>query len=411
MESFKLAPESLSRLEIKSLLTTAELREFAIIFSVKARKLCTLVDFTAEDLLKFFPLKADYHLELHPALHTATPEALIGYLRGVEGTLNYPERFAWSVHPDAWKNPEFVDLMADNIPYSSFVHFPKDGQKLNLQFIVCDIMGRINRCQGRHVQKLILKWAINMEWIFNQFYVIFSLKVSSNFNVNEYIKFISFEKTARFALIKYLKSPKSKDLEDSQQLLQIIESLPLSFIRLSMCHENFILKKLSGNPKNNNAAVIHIDNFDNLFKSFDVKSYDEINIPEFDAKISNHANICKNLIDKYFGPTENIVWSNRLIIVNLISSQRYAISEPVPGAKINSIFKHNQVPVYVAQLAFEILTILEYGPELIFDCPEEGFLDQSEESIISTRNKLKDSETKLLSLATLLFASSKSNRK
>ena len=248
-------------------------------------------------------------------------------------------------------------------------------------------------------------------------------------------KFASYEKeaarTARYqAREDKLKDPKNFVIYDKEQLnkaKEIAKTLPDSIEKkkselnpianyndsiksvktIIKDHKNYIKWK----EDHLNKEKVKIDNFDNLFKSFDVKSYDEINIPEFDAKISNHANICKNLIDKYFGPTENIVWSNRLIIVNLISSQRYAISEPVPGAKINSIFKHNQVPVYVAQLAFEILTILEYGPELIFDCPEEGFLDQSEESIISTRNKLKDSETKLLSLATLLFASSKSNRK
>ena len=61
--------------------------------------------------------------------------------------------------------------MSENIPFEIFVKFPKNASDLNLYFSVSDIMGRISRnLHGiQATKKLIIKWTIQMEWIFNQF--------------------------------------------------------------------------------------------------------------------------------------------------------------------------------------------------------------------------------------------------
>lgn len=72
LEMFKLAPESLKRDQIKYLLRNPQLWEFMFMHASNFQKLCTLVDFNANDLLQFFPV---YHLELHEALYTARSTA------------------------------------------------------------------------------------------------------------------------------------------------------------------------------------------------------------------------------------------------------------------------------------------------------------------------------------------------
>ena len=141
------------------------------------------------------------------------------------------------------------------------------------------------------------------------------------------------------------------------------------------------------------------------FKPFNVKTYYELNIAEMEAKISKNVALCNCLINKYFEPVEKIVWENRLSVVNLISSRRYVSNLKVPGSFINAIFKYAQVPVCNAQLTFEILTILEYDPEFILNCDDDGFLEQSQASFESSQTKLKNSETNLLYLITLICKS------
>ena len=92
LEMFKLAPESLKRDQIKYLLRNPQLWEFMFMYASNFQKLCTLVDFSAYDLLHFFPVtNCNYHLELHEALYTARSTALVGYLNGIQGALNFPE--------------------------------------------------------------------------------------------------------------------------------------------------------------------------------------------------------------------------------------------------------------------------------------------------------------------------------
>ena len=396
-EKFKLAPETLSRDQIKKLIKNQEMREFMLIHSSKVMQLRTLIDFTTEDLLQFFPIfDSEFHLELHDALYTANPEALIGYLRGIEGSLNYPERFAWSVHPVIWNYSEFVDLMSDNIPFSLFVYYPNEVESLNLVFAVCDIMGRISRCNGNSllIKKQIIKWVINMEWIFNQYQIFFKPNQSFYSKISIiYKNFAAYERFSRSNLVQYLKSSEGLiDLtkETASELLKIIELLPLSHFRLCSCVDAYLIDSVANLHEEKRAVKNqYFEDLSNQFTSFVGKKFTEIKISELDKQLNDHLGITKELIEKNFGLIEKIIWNNRLNVVNLVSVEEYTLNSDVTISLIHFMFKYNQAPIYNIQLAYQILFYLDYNVTNLSNCKGETFFLKSPQAIQQSMKRIQ----------------------
>ena len=241
LETFKLAPEMLTRDQIRNFLKNQKSSEFALLYAENVMRLKTLVDFRGFHLLKFFPIGSDYHLEFHEALHTARPEALIDYLIGIKGGLNYPEQFLLSVHPIAWKYPKFVNLIIYNIPFSFFLKYPQKIESLNLYNLILNIKESLE-CIETCLQvkkKIIIKLLIQMEWIFNQFHVV---KFSNSTQIENietiFNNFVKLEKILRSEIIAWLKDKSNMFPSDKDwfSICNIVETLPLSFVRLSTCY-------------------------------------------------------------------------------------------------------------------------------------------------------------------------------
>ena len=373
-ELFKVSPESLSSSQIKLLLENDKSRNFMLSNLKNVQKLTFLTDFSARDLLEFFPIGSENYLESHKALITANPEALIGYLRGVQGILNYPEKFIWSVNPKIWSNPDFVDLIVDSIPFSTFVKFPDEAETLFLASSICDIMGRIQRNNGgfQDIKKLIIKWIIQMEWIFNQFNL---TKVSDKHQMNHiencYKKILDLERIARENLILWLKS----DWIWSD-LLKIVETLPLSYARLSSCYLIYLNDCL--------ATVSDIYFFPVLnslpyqFSSFLGNNLAQVNILNLERIVTEHVEILRGFINLYFDPVEKAVWKNRLKIINLLSISKVDLHSKVSSSYIHFLFREAGIPVHDTQIAADVFDYLGFGSYSDFNLKGK-FLEPSAE--------------------------------
>ena len=334
-EAFKLAPEILEPAVIERLLMNPISRELMLLSKPQnATKLMSLAAFSLKDLQDFFPIGTWYSLEDCVALHTLQPSVLADFLNDSSGVgFNYPEKLIWRVHPRFWDNLNFVDAVSELIPFDSLLKYPAEAAALNFISIITDIMGRIRR-NPENSQKLILKWIINMDWLFLQHFIMFCNEESVKlFSKEQYSVLANSERGARADLITWLKS--QNYLQDCDELLALVERVPLSHIRTAHIYDMHFIDAIKNNADNASSLP--------QFTIFSEKDFYQVNSSYLEGAISQALFKCDGLIEKYFNSTEKQIWSNRLKIQNIPNITKYLFN-PVRTSFAKGLFENNASP-------------------------------------------------------------------
>lgn len=300
---FRLAPEMLTREEIGEMIKDPQMKEWMLDFKSNVARLCWLDAFSVDDLIAFFPLSLDYHLDNCEALYTVNPCALAGYLNASQVAINYPDQLICWIHPGSWSNTRLVDVIADLVPFSVFVKFPKDADALNLAHFVPDIMARIERrdLNNSSPQSMILKWLLHMEWLFLQIHEI--LLQDTNVLTSPWTKIanhlISVEKRARAQLITWLQA--NGTLEDSNLLLGLVEKGPLSYARSSLCYDILMQDTLLSIQTTVGPPCTIFKGIYSQFTLFTTKKFLKIRQTDLESAVKEAGETCRVLMKKHLG--------------------------------------------------------------------------------------------------------------
>lgn len=390
LEMFRLAPEIMSREEIAILVgdpVTKELMNHSI---NNIHRLRFLDSFNSTDLLTFFGIGSNFHLDNCEALYTVDPEALAGFLKGSQGAINYPDLMIWWTHPRCWENNSFTDFLAESIPFTAFVKHPKDADILNLEAIINDLLGRIQRNPEIPAQVFIVKWLIHMDWIFYQFFNEYFLDSPSNEPISsDYDRIVNFEKRTRAKLISWLKGNDS--LEDRDDLLELVERSPLSYLRSSFAYDMFLsvaLAKLGRNVPLPHFSEIH-SQF-SIFTSIGLEQACKLREIDMEAAVKNSTEKCEKLIEKYFDFIEKQIWLNRLRMVNFPMFDKYTL-RPVSVSQVKKLFDYAGAPIHDLHDFFAMLTrggydlhatpVLLDGEQVLYQLPQGKLLSQNHKRI------------------------------
>lgn len=346
VDAFLFAPELLSRDEISYLLRTTELRRISLNAKPKnIMKIKFLDDFTTENFTDFFKIGGNFDLETHEALYTADSSAIAGYFKSVQGACNYPDQLIWWVHPRAFYNFEFCDVVAEIITFSAFMQQPSECEELHFTEIINDIVGRIKRNPSDDPQKLIIKWLLNMEWMMLQFYNYYFSEHSSSEGVayKQRNIFLNSFDSSRTKLIEWINEPENISLlEERDSILRLIEWVPLSHRSAS----DVYVKLLVGWTKQNihsEKGFSPIRNSSGDYKFYSSKSPSRISIKEMETAVDESVVICKDLIERHFGAIDKQIWLKRIKIISFQTAIIYR-NFPIPKKFIFDLVDHKTVP-------------------------------------------------------------------
>jgi hypothetical protein len=393
---FKVAPGAMSRDQISDLLKDSDSRPFILKHKRNIMKLGTIEPFTAQDLLELFPLGGQDDLEEHDAFWTANPEALVGYLRGIGGGVNDPAAFFWKINPNAFFNTELMDLLAEIIPLASLMKYPMEAKKHNLHFIMCDIVGRLERNAQASIdstinkpntpQQLILKWILQMEWIFLQFFNIYSINTAKDPTPRAiYDEFLEVESSARKRLVGWLKKQNPQEFENVEELLSLVQDTPLSYSRVSLCYTLAMQEALHRYTTPSTKQQKRKENsFYAQFPMFTGNRLSSLNVSHMTKGVETQISKYNAMLEKHFDQSsiEKQIWSNRARIINIVSINRGPLVQPIPQDLLTGIFSSHSTPICDAIITYEIFARSGFSSHIAQGNFSNMVLDEERKAIV-----------------------------
>ena len=251
-----------------------------------------------------------------------------------------------------------------------------------------------------------------MEWFFTQFYNSFYLeraKLVDRISSTQYKNIIIAERAARIQLLNWLKLESNQGIDDVNLLINLVESVPLSYVRLSTAFDVFLTDaeaKLDGSAK-----IPFLSEIFSQFTCFTAKTAVQTKLTELEQLTTNGIEMCKELINKHFDPIEKCVWTNRLTISNFNTIRKYTI-HPIKTKYIYNLFTEANAPVYDLHVTFSLLCRIGYESSIHSQPPEtDEFIQTSPERMEAAENCAKQHDDNIMETKNRLIAHIMAQRK